>query len=119
LRYYHAAVSSGRLTQALAMLTVFFFLFVAASTAALCLWAYGAREDIEKQDPSYAAALYRSGAELFWSRGLSLKGHVLLFTRPSSVTRSTLLPLQVMYCVNLFFVALFVGSIVLSIAGHG
>jgi hypothetical protein len=95
------------------------FLFTAVTTAALCLWAYGAREDIEKQDPRYAAALYRSGTDLFWSRGMPLRGYVLLFTKPSSVSHSTLVPLKIIYCINAILITLCAASLLVPIGWLG
>ena len=72
------------------MLTTTLLVLTATTTVILQFWALGARDDITKQDLRYAAMLYRSGPEVFFSHGYPLRGHVLLFTRPTSVSRSTL-----------------------------
>lgn len=82
------------------MLIPTLFTLAVISTIMLFALAYGVRYDIEKQDPTFASVLYRSGAAMFLARGFPLRGTVLLFHKHSSVKRSTLMPLQIVYCVN-------------------
>jgi hypothetical protein len=79
------------------------------TTVGFVTYAYGVRADIEMQDPVFARGLYRSGGELFWHRGLPIRGHILLFGKTSAIKRTTLLPLQIWYCLNtILFVVAFV-----------
>ena len=84
---------------------LFLILFI-AGTLVVAIWAYGIRSNIESQDPLFAAALYRTDADWFWSRGFPIRGHVLLFTKAQAIARSTLFPLQVAYFVNSLFLCL-------------
>ena len=93
---------------------VILWLMALATMFGFVVYAYGVRADIESQDPDFAKELYRSGGELLWHRGLPIRGYVLLFGRTSAVKKTTLLPLQIWYCLN---TSLLVSLLIVIIVG--